>query len=199
MSWMSDKTGKPKEEGGHKRINISVNEFIVEGLKKVGNKSQFLEKVARPMIEKLDPGEASVYLWRTDILISQGIISATEKGDFKQVQALGWMAGQLEDARKLCGVPPLDFKLEKPHVDNGSQFLAEQVKRVHDLLVNGSYSKFWRIMEVLRNEPQVKPLFDDSFKQSALKHRRQVTRPGELASEEVYELVSRLCAYTCAT
>jgi len=108
---MSKETGRPKEEGGHKPLKISVDKFIREGLQKVGNKSQFLEKVARPILEKMDPGTASHFLWRIDIYISQGIIEATGKGDFKQVNALSWLANQLELARKLCKIPPSNFKL----------------------------------------------------------------------------------------
>jgi len=31
-----------------------------------------------------------------------------QEGNFNQVQALGWLAAQLEDARKLCGIPQLN-------------------------------------------------------------------------------------------
>jgi len=43
MSWLSEKTGRPKEEGGHRRINISVDEPTYSVLKEVGNRSQFIE------------------------------------------------------------------------------------------------------------------------------------------------------------
>ena len=112
MSWMSEKTGRPKEQDGHKRINISVDKFVAQGLEKVGNKSQFLESVARPVLEKMDPGEASIFLWQIDIYLSQGIIAATKERDFGQVQALGWLASQLEDARKLCGIPQSKGELQ---------------------------------------------------------------------------------------
>lgn len=117
--------GRPKEEGGHKDLKISVNKFVREGLEKVGNKSQFIEKLARPVLEKLDPGEASVFLWRIDIYISQGIIQAAKKGDFKQVNALSWIANSLEDARGLCRLPPSNFKLPQ-------EGLAAQDKFIYD-------------------------------------------------------------------
>lgn len=110
---MSDRTGRPKEKRGHKRHNISFDRFISEALEKVGNKSQFLEKVARPVLEKLDPGEASVFLWQIDKDIIQGINEATQKRDFKQVSALSWLADCLDDARKLCGPPPPNVKDEE--------------------------------------------------------------------------------------
>ena len=43
MSWMSKKTGRPKEDGGHKRMNISIDEFTLDVLQEVGNKSKFIE------------------------------------------------------------------------------------------------------------------------------------------------------------
>jgi hypothetical protein len=102
--------GRPKEQGGHKPLKISVDKFVADGLEKVNNKSQFLEEVARPILEKLDPGDASIFLWQIDAYISQGIIQAGKKGDYKQIQALGWLAEQLRDARKLCGIPPPEYK-----------------------------------------------------------------------------------------
>lgn len=104
--------GRPKEQGGHKPLKISVDKFVAQGLEKVGNKSQFLESVARPVLEKMDPGEASIFLWQIDIYLSQGIIAATKEGNFGQVQALGWLASQLEDARKLCGIPQSKEELQ---------------------------------------------------------------------------------------
>ncbi len=103
--------GRPKEQGGHKTLNISVDKFVAEALAKVDNKSQFIEKVARPVLEQLDPGEASVFLWQIDVYISQQIITATQNQNFNQAQALSWLASQLEDARKLCGIPPSDFNI----------------------------------------------------------------------------------------
>lgn len=102
--------GRPKEQGGHKPLKISVDKFVAQALEKVDNKSQFIEKVVRPVLEQLDPGEASAFLWQIDVYISQQIIVATNNANFKQAQALSWLAGQLEDARKLCGIPPADFK-----------------------------------------------------------------------------------------
>ena len=43
MSWMSEKTGRPKEDGGHQRIDISVDEFTFDVLQDIGNKSKFIE------------------------------------------------------------------------------------------------------------------------------------------------------------
>ena len=43
MSWLSDKTGRPKEQGGHKRVNISLDLNAREVLDRVENRSQFVE------------------------------------------------------------------------------------------------------------------------------------------------------------
>jgi hypothetical protein len=43
MSWQSDETGRPLEEGGHARINISANLYTREVFDKVENTSKFVE------------------------------------------------------------------------------------------------------------------------------------------------------------
>ena len=43
MSWLSNETGRPQEEGGHTRINISVDLPTREVLDQVDNKSRFIE------------------------------------------------------------------------------------------------------------------------------------------------------------
>lgn len=44
MSWQSDKTGRPKEEGGHQRLNISVDVYTRQVLDNVPNNSVFFEQ-----------------------------------------------------------------------------------------------------------------------------------------------------------
>jgi len=43
MSWLSRKTGRPKEEGGHKRINVSLNLYTRDVLDAVENRSKLVE------------------------------------------------------------------------------------------------------------------------------------------------------------
>lgn len=43
MSWTSKKTGRPKEEGGHKRINVSLNVYTRNVLDGVENASKLVE------------------------------------------------------------------------------------------------------------------------------------------------------------
>jgi hypothetical protein len=47
MSWMSDNKGRPKEEGGHKRINISVDLPTRRVLDRVENRSNLIEYCIR--------------------------------------------------------------------------------------------------------------------------------------------------------
>lgn len=81
MSWMSEKTGRPKEEDGHKRINISIDKFTDEALDKIrkgGNVSKFIENELRPTLRKLDPSDVSFHVWRIEVYLSQQIINAIE-------------------------------------------------------------------------------------------------------------------------
>lgn len=43
MSWTNEKTGRPKEQGGHHRINISVDESTCNILSIADNRSQYIE------------------------------------------------------------------------------------------------------------------------------------------------------------
>ena len=43
MSWMSNKKGRPKEQGGHRRMNISLDKPTRDVLQRTENKSRFIE------------------------------------------------------------------------------------------------------------------------------------------------------------
>ena len=43
MSWLSDNTGRPKEEGGHKRVNISLDLNTRKVLNRAKNRSKLVE------------------------------------------------------------------------------------------------------------------------------------------------------------
>jgi len=147
-------SGRQKKEGGHKPLNISVNKFVRDGLEKVGNKSQFLEKVAQPVLEKMDPGEASFFLWQIDVYISQGIIKAAQKENFKQVSALSWLANSLEDARKLCRIPPANYKtsiLETGFNGTMKEKLVKGLGFVVEENVYGNPFKAWDLIFNLKN------------------------------------------------
>lgn len=117
MSWMSKKTGRPREEDGHKRINISIDKFTAGALDKIrkgdGNVSRFIEKQLRPVLENLDPGEASIHVWRIEAYLSQQIIKATEQNKPDTVIALASIATAIKDFRNLCGIPPGDLLFDQ--------------------------------------------------------------------------------------
>jgi hypothetical protein len=43
MSWLSKKTGRPEEDGGHKRIDISLDLYTRDVLNCIENRSKFIE------------------------------------------------------------------------------------------------------------------------------------------------------------
>ena len=47
LSWLSDNTGRPEEDGGHQRINISADCYTRQVLDCVDNKSNFVEHCIR--------------------------------------------------------------------------------------------------------------------------------------------------------
>lgn len=104
--------GRPKEEEGHTPLKISVNKFVSEALQKVDNKSQFIEKAVKPILEQLDPGPGCVSIQRIDKLIQEEIGKAVRDRDYAKVQTLGNMAEQLKDYRHLCNLP--DIRM--PHI-----------------------------------------------------------------------------------
>jgi len=107
--------GRPKEDGGHIPLKITVDKFCSEALDKIskGKKSKFIEDVLKPVLEQLDPNDSSIFVWKIDAWITKNIQDAAAKGNFKQVQALAYLANKLKDAlgdaRNLCGTPPSDF------------------------------------------------------------------------------------------
>lgn len=38
MSWLSKRTGRPKEQGGHKRVNVSISKQTLEVLEQIKRK-----------------------------------------------------------------------------------------------------------------------------------------------------------------
>jgi hypothetical protein len=127
--------GRPKELEDAERIDIIIDKGISEALKKVPNKSKFIRDAIRPILEQLDPGAASVFLWRIDFHLYRGIVKAVQKGDFKQVNALSWLATCLEDARKLCGVPPRDLDLLSTEEVLGRKQAFQDFIKIRDIII----------------------------------------------------------------
>jgi hypothetical protein len=66
MSWLSDDTGRPKEEGGHERINISVDLPTRMLLDRVPNRSRMIEYCVKSFVKPrwkhyIEPEETICY------------------------------------------------------------------------------------------------------------------------------------------
>jgi len=94
--------GRPKEEGGHKPLKISVDDFVYSALNKVENKSRFIEETLRPILKQFDPGDMCQVVSEIYGKIALEIIQATHEGKYDKVAALAAFANSLEDYRKLC-------------------------------------------------------------------------------------------------
>jgi len=94
--------GRPREEGGHKPLKISVDDFVYSALDKVENKSRFIEETLRPILKQFDPGDVCQVVSEIYEKIAQEIIQATHEGKYDKVAALAAFANSLEDYRKLC-------------------------------------------------------------------------------------------------
>lgn len=98
--------GRPKEEGGHEGINVSLNAETHRGLKKIQERgearSKFIENALGPLIRQLDPGESCKALRRIDCLLKCEIASAVSKQDFEKTSALSAIGNVLEPFRTLC-------------------------------------------------------------------------------------------------
>jgi|YelNatPaOPRAMG01_1025707.scaffolds.fasta_scaffold27783_5 hypothetical protein len=94
--------GRPKEEGGHKPLKISVDDFVYNALNKVENKSKFIEETLRPILKQFDPGDMCQLVSEIYTKIAQEIFQATREGRYDKVAALAAFALSLEDYRKLC-------------------------------------------------------------------------------------------------
>lgn len=99
---MSKKTGRPKEEGGHQRIAISVNNFTYSALEKVENKSKFIEQSIRPILKQFDPGEACEILRKIEKMISEEMTQAIEERNYDKVAALATLSNSFKEYMNLC-------------------------------------------------------------------------------------------------
>jgi hypothetical protein len=92
MSWMSRKTGRPKEQGGHQRVNISIDECIFRILEVPENRSQYVEYCVNACTETKWTAfhessvtvndncgtfeTAAISVWIPDNSVNNGIVSA---------------------------------------------------------------------------------------------------------------------------
>lgn len=99
--------GRPKEEGGHKRMNVTLNNETREGLRKIKEKkgqarSKFIENALGPLIREFDPGDSCEALGEIDCLLQCRVSSAASKQDFEKAAALTAIGNALDPFRSLC-------------------------------------------------------------------------------------------------
>jgi len=98
--------GRPAEEGGHERVNLSLNRWIRDSLKKLGkgNISKFVEEKLKPHLKKLDPGEGCIYVKRIFDELEDGIRQALNRADRELAETLIALERKFEEEIKLCGI-----------------------------------------------------------------------------------------------
>jgi PhoPQ-activated pathogenicity-related protein len=110
--------GRPKEEGGHKSFNVSLDDETRQGLEKLHNKnenrSQFIEKALRPLLNQFDPGPSCEVLNRLDEILNNEISSAISQKDFEKVNALAALANSFEPFRSACRISTDSVSGQRP-------------------------------------------------------------------------------------
>jgi len=105
--------GRPKEEGGHRPLKISLEQFISEALKKVGNKSKFIETVLRPILKAFEELSDMYHIGWEPMMIAQKIQQATEEGNLKKIDAsVDETIELMFRMRNQLLIGPYTFKLE---------------------------------------------------------------------------------------
>jgi hypothetical protein len=111
--------GRPKEEEGHNRINLSLNAETYNVLMKIhnerGNRSKFVENVVRPHIRQLDPGESCKILGEFDQRLRNEIVTALSKQNFEKAATLATIGDVLTPFMSLCRIPTGDASESKEH------------------------------------------------------------------------------------
>jgi hypothetical protein len=111
--------GRPEEEDGHKPINLSLNAETHKVLMKIhnksGNRSKFVEKVVRPHIQQLDPGESCKILGEFDQRLRNEIVTALSKHNFEKAATLATIGDVLTPFMSLCRIPTGDASENKEH------------------------------------------------------------------------------------
>jgi len=82
---------------------------------KIGNRSKFVEKVVRPHIRQLDPGESCKLLGEFDQRLKDEIVSAVSGHDFEKAATLATIGDVLTPFMSLCRIPTGDASETKEH------------------------------------------------------------------------------------
>jgi hypothetical protein len=94
--------GRPKIGSGHKSLNLSIDSDILKKLKKVPNKSEFIEKAIAPLVNQLDPGPSCAFLYAVDDIARQELVKATFQKEYAKISTIGSMMDSWRDYRQLC-------------------------------------------------------------------------------------------------
>jgi hypothetical protein len=91
--------GRPKEEGGHVPVNISMAKELREKLRKTrelyGSESKFIEKAIEPLLNELDPGDACEDVLKVANRLTEMTKDALDELDFEKAQALSFVGESL--------------------------------------------------------------------------------------------------------
>ena len=102
--------GRPKDGPGHRPFNMSLRKDVYDMLEKVPNKSDFVERTIRPVLEQLDPGPACEFIWEIDEKAKNLVLEAHRKKDYAKAMTIEAIMYSLEDYRTLCTEPFYDIK-----------------------------------------------------------------------------------------
>jgi hypothetical protein len=95
--------GRLKEAGiGHRAFNVSIRHDIYNMLKKVSNRSEFIENRITPVLKQMDPGPSCGFLKGVDEFGTYTLKKAILDKDFEKVIAIASMMHELRDYRALC-------------------------------------------------------------------------------------------------
>lgn len=97
--------GRPRDGLGHKAFNLSIRRDIHEMLRKVPNRSRFIEQTIHPVLKQLDPGPSCSFLKRVDEMAKDELSKAVRNEDFEKLTTIGAMMTTLEEYRALCESP----------------------------------------------------------------------------------------------
>jgi len=96
--------GRPKDGPGHRPLNITVRKDIYEELKKVPNKSRFIEDAIRPILQKYDPGSPCKYIKEYHDKGVKLALEALYRGDYDELMAYASALERFKDLKNLCQI-----------------------------------------------------------------------------------------------
>jgi len=94
--------GRPKDGPGHRPFKMSVRRDVYEMLEKVPNRSEFIERTIRPVLEQLDPGPACKFLKEIDEKAEDTVLEAHRNRNYAKAMTIEAIMYSLNDYRALC-------------------------------------------------------------------------------------------------